>query len=144
MMLTEKREIAEAMNFGKYPVLVLDRENHRGFENTLYCEGQKVRVAWDHSDPRYAGMTTRGHIYMDENGQLAISGRGAILTDSWGYYDVMEDAEWANAPVVHKGQTVIVIHNWPSKKACMVEKLKVSDRIDRFCSTVATLKDVSE
>lgn len=147
MRLTNKREIAEAMNFGKYPVLVLDRENHKGFEkygDTLYCEGQKVRVAWDHKDPRYAGMTTQGNIYMDEDGCLAISGNGAMLKADWGYSDVMEDAEWANAPVVHKGQTVVVIHNWPSKKKCMVEKLKVSDRIDRFCITVATLEDVFE
>lgn len=137
--LTDRQEIAKAMNFGKYPVLVLNRENHKGFEDTDYCVGQKVKVAYD--NPRYEGMTTQGNIYL-ENGKIAISGDSACLTARFGYSDVMEAAEWANAPTIHKGQTVVVVEQWPSKKLCAVRMMKVSDRIDIHCITVASLEDI--
>lgn len=142
-MLTDRKEIAKAMNFGKYPVLVLDMENHCGFENTDFCEGQKVRVAWDSADKRYEGMTTEGNIYM-EDGKIAISNNASMLKADWGYHDVISDAEWANAPVVHKGQTVIVIMDWKSVKRCAVRMMKVSERIDIHCMTVAHLEDIED
>lgn len=73
--LTDRREIAEAINFGKYPVLTLNRENRpyaKERPDSDYATGCRVRVAWDHKDPRYAGMTTHGNLYI-ENGKLKIS-----------------------------------------------------------------------
>lgn len=145
-ILTERKEIAKAINFGKYPVLVLDMDNHKGYEkynpDTKFCEGQRVRVAWDRSD--YEGMTSNGSIMMGDDGTIYISGRCAILQADFGYSDVMEDATWANAPVIHKGQRVVVIMDWSKEKRCMVRMMKVSDRIDIHCQRVATLEDIDE
>lgn len=139
--LTDRKEIAKAMNFGKYPVLVLDLDNNCGFEGGRYCQGQRVRVAWDHKDPQYAGMTTQGNIYM-EDGRIAISGNAACLHADFGYYDVMDMAAWANAPVVHKGETVVVVMKSEKAKTCVVRMMKVSDHINIHCMTVARLEDI--
>ena len=147
--LTDRTEIAKAINFGKYPVLTLNRENqpykdlYEDTEYSDYAVGCRVRVAWDSKDPRYKGMTTHGKIYI-EKGKIRISGEGACLSSIFGYTDVMEMAAEANTPIVHAGQTVVVVEEFPSKKCCTVRLMKVSDRIDIHCTTVATLNDIEE
>lgn len=147
--LTDRTEIAKAINFGKYPVLTLNRENqpykdlYEDTEYSDYAVGCRVRVAWDRKDPRYEGMTTHGNIYI-EKGKIGISGEGACLSSSFGYTDVMKMAAEANTPIVHAGQTVVVVEEIPSKKFCTVRLMKVSDRIDIHCTTVATLNDIEE
>ena len=144
--LTDRQEIAYAMNFGKFPVLTLNREN-RPFADISpdsdYCHGCKCRVAWDSKEPRYEGMTTHGHVYM-EDGKYRISGSGACLHASFGYTDVIDMVEEAHATVVHKGQTVILIEDFPSLKICVVRVFNVSKRIDIHCSTVASLEALTE
>ena len=142
MYLTERREIGAAMNFGKFPVLTINLEN-RPFEDSRYAKGCRVRVAWDHRESRYEGMTTHGELFLDENGQLKISGEGAMLSASFGYSDVMRQAAEANVPVVHKGQTVVVVMEIPSTKTCVVRVMKVSPRIDIHCQVVCHLEDVT-
>ena len=142
--LTDKKEIAAALNFGKYPVLTINRENNPYAVNrpdSDYAIGCRVRVAWDKADPKYAGMTTHGHLYY-ENGRLAISKDASIMTNSFGYEDVMEMVAEANTPVVHKGQEVVVVEEWASKRECAVRIMKVSNKIDTLCQTVATLQDI--
>ena len=144
--LTDRTEIAEAINFGKYPVLTLNRENRPNADicpDSDYATGCRVRVAWDRKEPRYAGMTTHGEIYIDK-GKIKISGEGACLSSSFGYTDVMEMAAEANTPIVHAGQTVVVVEDFPSRKSCTVRMMKVSDRIDIHCMTVASLHDIEE
>lgn len=142
--LTDRKEIAKAINFGKYPVLVLNREN-RPFADISpdsdYAVGCRVRVAWDHKEPRYAGMTTQGNIYI-EDGKIAISNDAAVLKAEFGYHDVMTMASEANTPLVHAGQTVVVVEDYPSNPCCTVRMMKVSDRIDIHCMTVASLEDI--
>ena len=142
MYLIDRHEIAAAMNFRKYPVLSINMEN-RPYDESDYAVGCRVRVAWDHKDPRYAGMATHGNLYC-ENGKLAISGEGAMLSASFGYSDVMEMLQEANAPVVHKGDLVVVVMDVPSKKTCMVRMMRVSPRIDIHCMTVAHLEDIND
>ncbi len=142
--LKDRQEVAEAINFGKYPVLSLDREN-RPYKSIRpdsdYAVGCRVRVAWDHKDPRYAGMTTHGALYI-EDGKLKISSEGACLSASFGYTDVMKMVSEANTPIVHAGQLVVVVEEWPSVKSCTVRIMRVSDHIDTQCMVAATLQDI--
>ncbi len=142
--LTDRTKIAEAINFQQYPVLSIDHENRPYADyhpDNDYAIGCRVRVSWSHKDPRYANMTTRGALYI-ENGRLAISGEGAMLKASFGYTDVMNMVAEANTPIVHKGQTVVVVEQWSSQKKCTVRMMKISDRIDIHSMTVATLEDL--
>ena len=141
MYLTDRHEIAAAINFGKYPVLKIDMEN-RPYEGSKYAKGCRVRVAWDSKGIRYDGMTTHGELFMNDGGNLGITGEGACLSAGFGYSDVMKMADEANTPVVHKGQTVVVVMEIPSIKTCMVRMMKVNDRIDIHCQVVAYLSDI--
>ena len=138
--LTERTEIAKAINFGKYPVLYINLEN-RKYEGSDYAVGCRVRVAWDHKDKRYEGMTTHGNLYI-ENGRYGISAEGGCLHADFGYHDVIKMKDEAAAVVVHKCQEVVVVEDWPSKKQCRVRMMKVSDWIDTQCMTAARLEDL--
>ena len=117
--LTDRTEIGKAINFGKHPVLFINRENrpYPDFGGD-YSIGCKVRVAYDN------GM------------------EGMTLKASFGRSDVLDMVEWAQAPVVRKGQTVVVVEDWPSEGKCSVRLMKVPDRIDVHCQTVAVLQDI--
>lgn len=145
-ILTGRQEIAKAINFGKYPVLTINYEN-RPYENDLpesdYAVGCRVRVAWDHKDKRYEGMTTHGNLFI-ENGKLKISAEGGCLHADFGYYDVIKMASEANAPVVHKSQEVVVVEEWPSQRKARVRMMRVSDHIDTLCMVAATLDDIED
>lgn len=143
MYLTDRHEIAAALNFGKYPVLTLNVEN-RPFEGRRYAKGCRVRVAWDSPDRRYEGMTTHGELVMDEDGTLKITGEGSCLHAGFGYSDVMKLAAEANTPVVHKGQTVVVVLEIRSTKTCMVRVMQIGDHVDKHCQVVTHLHDVED
>ena len=140
-LLKERTEIAKAMNFGKYPVLRINLEDHAGFDTTDYCVGEKVRVAYE--SKRYGEMHTRGKIYI-EKGKVAISSNSTCVHSDFGYTDVMEMAEWANTPVVRAGQEVVVIMYIPTAKMCIVRMMKVGDRIDPHCMVAVTLEDIED
>ena len=140
--LKDRHEIAYAMNFRKFPVLSLNREN-RPYEDSDYCTGCRCRVAWDDKNPRYADMTTHGNVYF-EDGKYGISGDSTCLSASFGYTDVMRMLVEANAPIVHKNQLVVLVEDFPSNGSCYVSVMKVSNWIDIHCMTVARLELLSE
>ena len=143
MYVTDRKEIGKAINFGKYPVLFINREN-RPYPEYVgdYSIGCKVRVAYDRGP---SGLTTRGNLFFsNENGrdELAISSRGSMLKAGFGRSDVLNAVEWAQSPVVQKGQTVVVVEDWPSEGRCTVRLMRVPDQIDVNCITVAVLQDL--
>lgn len=144
--LTERTEIAKAMNFGKYPVLYIDRDN-RPYNSVEmpsdYCRGSKCRLEWEHKDPRYADMTARCQLYYDK-GRYFLSQEAACLTADFGRRDVLEMVEWARVPVLRCGQTVIVVEDFTMQKIVRVRMMKISDRKNLNCSTVTSLEDIEE
>lgn len=142
--LTERTEIAEAMNFGKYPVLYIDRDN-RPYDKperpSDFCTGSKCRVAWEHESPRYKGMSARCDLnYCD--GRYSLMQGGCCLHDSFGRHDILEMVEWANTPLLRCGQEVIVVEDFTKQKIMKVRVMKVSDHKDIHCSTVTILEDI--
>ena len=144
--LTDRTEIAKAMNFGKYPVLYIDRDN-RPYDSpevrSDYCKGSKCRLEWEHKDPRYADMTARCELYYSE-GRYHLSQGAACLSADFGRRDVLEMVEWARVPVLRCGQTVIVVEDFTMQKIVRVRMMKISVRKDLNCSTVTSLVDIEE
>jgi len=140
--LTDRQEIARAINFGKHPVLILNMEN-RPFEESDYARGCNVRIAWDDPNREYEGMTSRGTVIHTE-GKIQISGHGTMLKADFGREDVLEMVEWANTPLIHKGDTVVLVQDWPSKKMCTVQLMKMPNNFDKHCMVMATLAPVEE
>ena len=138
--LTDRHEIAMAMNFGKYPVLHIDRETpKKGYED--YFVGDQIKVLAP--TERYPDMYCTGKLYFSES-RYGIQTDGTFLSDSFGYYDVMKMAKNAQAPVIKAGQTVIVIEDYPIQKKCCIHMMKVSERVDQFVYPCCTLKEIDE
>lgn len=144
--LTDRQEIAKAMNFGKYPVLYIDRDNKK-YDSpehpSDFCIGSKCRLDWEHKDPRYADMTARCELYYS-NGRYHLSQGAGCLHADFGRHDVLEMVEWARVPLVRCGQTVIVVEDFTKQKLCKVRVMKIADRKDLNCSTVTSLEDIEE
>lgn len=138
--LTDRHEIAMAMNFGKYPVLHIDRETpKKGYDD--YFTGDQVKVLAP--TKRYPDMYCTGRLYFSE-GRYGIQTDGTFLSNSFGYYDVMKMLKNAQAPVIKAGQKVIVIEDYPIAKRCCIHMMKVSERVDQFVYPCCTLKEVED
>ncbi len=144
--LTDRQEIAMAMNFDKYPVLYIDRDTKpydKPERPCDFCKGSKCKLDWEHKDPRYAGMTARCELQYSE-GRYSLSQGGCCLHNDFGRHDVLEMVEWARVPTLRCGQIVIVVEDFTQQKLCKVRVMKVSDKKDIHCQTVAKLEDVDE
>ena len=144
--ITDRKEIGLALNFGDYPVLMVDHDNPC-YEGTTYCEGTRVRVRYMPASHSLAmreankAMLTRGSLFF-EDGRLGISARGAMLKAGFGYSDVIESVEWAQAVTVEEGQTVVVVEQWSKRRMCTVRKMKVPAKIDPFCQVACWLQEI--
>lgn len=135
MKITNDRyEIARLLNFNKYPVLNLDIAKDKmkdDFFKGCY-KGQKVR--FEYFNNRNEKMLWHGTLAFFKDSGLCIQNDSAILKKDFGYYDIVEDLENANAPIIRENsECVVVIHD--SKKELAMVCLTTIKRIDRFCST---------
>jgi len=113
--ITGRHNIATAINMSGKPVVTIDLDNKDyltpGDETCWRVYGSKIRVArqykgetyYDHATlATYSDSNDKGHAY-----DLFAHTIG-IYAD-FGYYDVVEDAELAQAPIVHEGDHIIVV-----------------------------------
>lgn len=162
--LTEKRDIAAALNLGKYPVIFMEIHKPADGWQTgdgVY-EGCKVRVRkGEYLDGTPHFTNCRAMIFVDNDhkgildtvdnrlaSDIWLQNGGSFLVDSYTSHDVVDMAENAMAPVVEEDQEVAVVYRWwehrNGRESMMaaVRIMKVG-RVDRMCSTVAKLLDVS-
>jgi hypothetical protein len=114
-MLTDRKEIAQALNFGKYPVLTWDLDENKG---------SKARVT--KVSTRYGLMHYNCKLQKDYekqgDGIFYLSKNATMLKGSYGVEDYLEDAEYANAPIIESNQEVaIFIHS----KKCRVSMVLI-------------------
>lgn len=156
--LTDRKEIAEATNLMKYPVILMDISKPKAGWEDVY-EGQKVRVDEQKTykgTPMYSDCTAT--IYVDnyhegipntvENrikSDIYLSCPGIFIHSDFGAQDVLDAVERAQAPVVKEGQIVTVVYKLEQlgKTTVFVRKAKVG-RVTPHCSTVAKLVDIDE
>lgn len=141
--LTDRQEIAAAMNFNKYPVLYIDLDNkpyEKSFPDSDFAKGCKCRIAWDRPELRFKDMTCRCELNYSE-GKFSLHQGADVLKNDFGRSDVIEMAEWAMTPLLHSGDTVVVVEDYTKQKKCIVRMMQVG-RIDIHCSTVARLNDI--
>lgn len=103
--IQNRTEIARAINFGEYPVLTIDLADRDEYG----LVGCKVRIdnGYFRTGERYFVNATL-RVWSDEK-YLTTSGENDVLKASYGYSDVQEMIEWANAPVIKPDQEVLVI-----------------------------------
>jgi hypothetical protein len=102
-VLSERKDIAKAMNFGKYPVLTYNLDDDKG--------GSKARVK--KMSNRYGEMLYNCKLFMGSqtknDGVFYLMTKAAMLKGHYGIEDHLEDAEYANAPIIEKGQEVAIL-----------------------------------
>ena len=144
--LTDRSQIAVAMNFGKYPVLYIDLDNKiydTPEHPSDFCVGSKCKLDWEHKDRAYEGMSARCTLCYSE-GRYTLNQEGCCLHNCFGRSDVLEMVEWACVPMLRCGQTVIVVEDYTKQKMCKVRVMKVAEHKNIHCSTVTELVDVEE
>lgn len=149
VFLTNRQEIAQAMNFGKYPVLSMEVGTPPpGWEPFTIYQGCKVKIRFSSRKDLYNVCTLS--MYHDEQPErlrnvpwmwekLCLSSHCTCLSSSFGFSDLQEMLENANAPWVEPGQEVIVVFNDSVNKQSWVRKMVVADYVSDHCSTVTTL-----
>ena len=134
---TDRYEIAKLLNFNKYPVLSLNLAKDKkyiidGEEDTRYYKGGKVRFS--KGDYLWHGDLC----YFTDTKQLLITNDSACLKASFGYSDIAEDLEIANAPIIKENsEVVVVIHDSKKRLACVC-LVEIGD-IEKHCSTATTI-----
>lgn len=135
--ITNRYEFGRLVNFGNRAVLTLDLAKDK---DEYGYKGQKVRVPDEYSE--YGTMYSNCELrwYSDEKKIELVQG-GSFLSSSFTYNDAMEDVEYAKAPIVDTGDTVIlVIHNSETKEL-RAYKVEVADIKHNHCIQVLQITD---
>lgn len=106
-LLTEKQEICEALNFGKYPVLHLDLAKDKINDMEGCYHGQLIKLEFNYrgESVRYCGNLS----YYNNTNKLVINSGGTMLTAGLSYNEIIKMVDRANAPTVSSNQEVIVV-----------------------------------
>ena len=154
-VLRERREVCEAMNFGKYPVLWMEIGSSKaGWEGEIYegCKASVVHKTRNHGDLILSGRLS---MYRDEQKEdvagspqywdhIHLSGDACVLKDRFGYSDVMEDLENAQAVRLEPSQEVIVVFNDSKHRDCWVRKMVTSGQISPHGMSILKLENPKE
>ena len=130
--LTERQDIAMAMNFGKYPVVKFDLADADDYG----LKGCTVRVdAGSFSDGLPFTIKAELRVYTDQR-KLTTSSWGACLTDSLSYFDYTDMIETAQAPLIKPDQEVVVaIYDSRNNMAYAPMIVKTGKSVRRHCQT---------
>jgi len=131
--IKSREEYAKAVNFGKYPVLIIDM-NQKGFMDEIF-DGGKVRVDFGTFNDGERHLGCGEFKYYKKENKFYVASYGICISNRFSYEDAMEDAEYGNSPIIDEGdEVVIVVHNSEEKdvKAYLVKA--VNKR--KFCSTM--------
>lgn len=128
--ITDRQKIAFLMNSGEFPVLSIDFENEmRGYSGCY--TGCKVNVVPKSKRLADSKCWTRGTLkFFGDCKKFEIMPETVCLSDSFGYRDVMEMADFANAPLIEEGQKVVLLQVFPNSKYCMVSVMRVGHVAD--------------
>lgn len=125
--ITERHDIATAIKLSGKPVITIDldkREYLTDGEDSWTVRGNKIRVARQYKGETYYDCATpitygdgrsEGHAY-------SLMAPGFSICADFGYYDVVEAAEWAQAPIVHEGDHIIVVELHSKTKGYAVKE----------------------
>lgn len=137
-ILTERTEIAKAINGHTMPVITIDLADadHYGLKSQkVLIDNGKFRDGF----PYYIKCEVRA--YADEK-YFKFSQGGVCLKASFGYYDMEEMLAYRNAPIVKADEDVIIaIIDSKNKVAYKPIVLHTTKRIDANCTTPLEFED---
>lgn len=130
--LIERKEIAQAINFGKYPVIKIDLADRDEYG----IKGTKVNIDFGGDYLIHAEMRA----YNDTK-YLTTSKGGTMLSATVSYSDYMEMVDYANAPTIKADQEIVIFtYNSLRKEIYNPVIIKTGKKVDKFCSTPLDLE----
>jgi len=130
--LTERTEIAKAINFNKYPVIKIDLSERDEYG----IKGTKVR--FDIGEDYFLKGEIRAY---NDTKYLVTTSRPAILKKEISYSDYLEDVEYANTPIIKANQEIVIfLYDSEKREIPAPAIIKTGERIDEFCMTPLTLE----
>lgn len=129
MILTERKEIAQALNFGKYPVLTYDLDRKKG------CAVKATK-----NSNRYGKMDYKCELFFGD-GEFYLLTHATCISANFGLSDVLESAEYANAPTVDSNQEVAIVVHSRELNIYAVHIVK-SGKVDPTYATATEFKHV--
>lgn len=133
-VLTDRREMARALNFGKYPVLTYDIDNKKGSKAVV------GELKTEHGVARYDCTLYQGY-EKEDDGIFWLMTHSAMLTATVGVHDWLKNAEFANAPLILPN-TEVAILMYSKQFDFAVIKIVKSGRIDPNCSTATVFTEI--
>lgn len=139
--LKTSREIAEALNFGKYPVFTLDLDSRvPGWENEEnFKYGSRCRLEYN---ARNHGKMLIGCTLTLSDGRFTLSPDTTCLKKVYTINDHLRDAETAMSPIVHATEEVAIYCYSKKYNVEYVRVMRIGDRVDPFCISAAKLIDL--
>lgn len=142
--MTDRKEIAKAINIDKKPVIRIDISNPMKGWDDCY-EGDKVVViAKSGYDIRCTAKmfgdsvgnekSHAPHLYKT----IKLMPEANCITSHFGYSDVIEMVEWRKAIRVHEGEQVIIIFD--QGDTCFIREMTVG-KVSEFVYPTATIRD---
>ena len=136
--LTDRSEIAQAINFKKYPVVTIDlaKTDDYGIAGTpVNIDNGTFRTG----EPYYIHATLRA--FNDEK-TLTFHASCTGISSSFTYSDMEHILTYANAPVVKPDQDILVcLIDSEKRQAYGPMIVHTSKRVSAHCSTPLTLED---
>ncbi|MBQ6472588.1 MAG: hypothetical protein IJJ33_11430 [Victivallales bacterium] len=103
--LKERKEIAQAMNFGKYPVVWAHLALCAEKDSSGICGWDLGRVRFDLG----RSVPVRGHLRIfRDDWMLYACSSPCVLSSRFGFSDIKEDALYANAPVIRPNSEFVL------------------------------------
>lgn len=136
--LTDRTEIATAINFKRYPVVSIDRAktDEYGIIGAPVCIDNGF---FSDGTPYFIDATLRAY---KDDGRLKFTSHGFGIKSDFGYSDMVKMLKYANAPVVKPGQEILVcVIDSKEGLAWPPVLLKTGDRVAQFCTTPLTLEE---
>jgi len=132
-IITDRKEFAEYVNFGKYPVIKVDL-GKEGFMDTIY-HGDKVRVDFGKFRTGERNLQGGELLYNKKENKFEIASYGICLSARFCYEDAMERVEYSQAPIIDEGdEVVIIVHNSETKEVKAYVYKAVHKK--QFCQTM--------
>lgn len=140
-ILNERTAIAEALNFGKYPVFTLDLDSRVvGWEDDPnFKYGSRCRLVYNSKNH---GEMHIGCTLTVCDGRFTLSPDITCLKKVYTISDRLHDAETAMTPLVHATDEVAIYCYSKKDNVDYVRVMRIGNRIDPFCISAATLNDL--
>lgn len=151
--ITDRKEIAKALNFGTYPVIMFDLDTPaRGWDDVY--EGTPVRVDMGtfsdgtrwlsdsvptiYADNHHEGIenTVKNRLMAD----IHLPSGGAMISSSFGANDVLDMAKFAMAPIIKGGDDIVIVYKWDKGMNVAVRMMKVG-KTSKHVTPIAMIKE---